>query len=671
MANYTTTADLTTLLAAKQDTLTFDNVPTENSNNPVKSGGVYEANQTLTNEVKGHWSEGGKNLLPLKVRTGTSYGITVTRDSKDNVIIDGTSTGNPAQISLFDTIAIRIGDATSILLEDLGIDTSKQYVLARATKVTNLRYKIEFFEGTTSLGSFELGNNQDLYRDIPFSDYPTCDRIKAAVVVPISTTFSNQEITPMICLKSLYDLEPTYEPYAKTNQQLTKDAENITGLLDNLEVNGAVNMLPNTATSQTINSVEWTVNSDGTVQAYLPSGTTTSEESNLIIAPSDEMNALLSEYGELKLVGCPVGGSDQTGGYGIRCKQGSSYPRDIGNGIILKSSGGTVNIGLSCNIREGATGPMTLLFKPMIGLVSTPNFDYAHYVPYAKTNRQLTEDSVDWDDYSEVGAVNLFKNTLTTQTVNGVTYTVNDDLSVSTANSATANGGVMLGGFTAKKGKTYRISGCPSGGDADDTYALIVRATNSTSGSVIGSDVGDGFIYTPSADTTIYLQIRFASGQSASGLKFSPMITLPSYNGDYVPYAKSNKELTEDVAEMVKGGGYVYPLPNYFYHIAITATKGSGQFIKLITNHGEVKLATSSQSMGANTLARQKVLINDNTNQFDWTYSVSGMTANLNCTGHVVGFIISNYPLTFTVEDTSTPEANTLNTLNLALLSNS
>lgn len=25
------------------------------------------------------------------------------------------------------------------------------------------------------------------------------------------------------------------------------------------------------------------------------------------------------------------------------------------------------------------------------------------------------------------------------------------------------------------------------------------------------------------------------------------MITVPSYNGDYVPYAKSNKELTEDV----------------------------------------------------------------------------------------------------------------------------
>ena len=36
-------AELTTLLNGKQDTLTFDNVPTQGSSNPVKSGGVYSA----------------------------------------------------------------------------------------------------------------------------------------------------------------------------------------------------------------------------------------------------------------------------------------------------------------------------------------------------------------------------------------------------------------------------------------------------------------------------------------------------------------------------------------------------------------------------------------------------------------------------------------------------
>lgn len=41
LAALPTKSQLDALLAAKQDTLTFDNLPTQNSNNPVKSGGVF------------------------------------------------------------------------------------------------------------------------------------------------------------------------------------------------------------------------------------------------------------------------------------------------------------------------------------------------------------------------------------------------------------------------------------------------------------------------------------------------------------------------------------------------------------------------------------------------------------------------------------------------------
>ena len=43
LAALPTKTQLDALLAAKQDTLTFDNLPTQNSNNPVKSGGVFTA----------------------------------------------------------------------------------------------------------------------------------------------------------------------------------------------------------------------------------------------------------------------------------------------------------------------------------------------------------------------------------------------------------------------------------------------------------------------------------------------------------------------------------------------------------------------------------------------------------------------------------------------------
>lgn len=43
LTNYYTKTQVDTLLDAKQDTLTFDNSPTNGSNNPVKSGGIYTA----------------------------------------------------------------------------------------------------------------------------------------------------------------------------------------------------------------------------------------------------------------------------------------------------------------------------------------------------------------------------------------------------------------------------------------------------------------------------------------------------------------------------------------------------------------------------------------------------------------------------------------------------
>lgn len=43
LSNYYTKSETNTLLGGKQDTLTFDNSPTNNSSNPVKSGGIYTA----------------------------------------------------------------------------------------------------------------------------------------------------------------------------------------------------------------------------------------------------------------------------------------------------------------------------------------------------------------------------------------------------------------------------------------------------------------------------------------------------------------------------------------------------------------------------------------------------------------------------------------------------
>lgn len=48
-AQYYTKAEIDVLLAQKQNVLTFDNTPTENSTNPVTSDGIYDA---VNNVVK-------------------------------------------------------------------------------------------------------------------------------------------------------------------------------------------------------------------------------------------------------------------------------------------------------------------------------------------------------------------------------------------------------------------------------------------------------------------------------------------------------------------------------------------------------------------------------------------------------------------------------------------
>lgn len=53
LSDLPTATELTQEFSTKQDNLTFDNAPTENSNNPVKSGGVYTVCNTLSEAIAG------------------------------------------------------------------------------------------------------------------------------------------------------------------------------------------------------------------------------------------------------------------------------------------------------------------------------------------------------------------------------------------------------------------------------------------------------------------------------------------------------------------------------------------------------------------------------------------------------------------------------------------
>lgn len=138
---------------------------------------------------------------------------------------------------------------------------------------------------------------------------------------------------------------------------------------------GAKNLLENTATTQEINGVTFTVNTDGTVGVNGTASATTV----LPIATN-----VTTGNRDLIMSGCPAGGSSS--GYSLKWRMTGSDIYDYGEGVDIPANSSTA---LSVEIRiNNGYNASNLLFKPMLRLASDPDSTYA---PYAMTNKQLTD----------------------------------------------------------------------------------------------------------------------------------------------------------------------------------------------------------------------------------------------------------------------------------------
>ena len=142
---------------------------------------------------------------------------------------------------------------------------------------------------------------------------------------------------------------------------------------------------------------------------------------------------------------------------------------------------------------------------------------------------------------SELGAKNLLPNNLVTHIVNGVTYTINEDKTITCSGSATSTSYADIPVPNSLFGKTIIVSGCPSGGDYGK-YRINVLADNVE----LGIDEGNGVVITiPNNATTCIARILVYTGYG-SGLTFKPMIRLATDSDTtYQLYAMTNRELTD------------------------------------------------------------------------------------------------------------------------------
>lgn len=181
-----------------------------------------------------------------------------------------------------------------------------------------------------------------------------------------------------------------------------------------------------------------------------------------------------------------------------------------------------------------------------IGNVAT---DYEPYIEPTTTNIYLdnpirtVEDEVEYIDYSEQKQhrvrKNLLQNTATSQTINGVTFTVNNDGSV-TCNGTSSATTTFVISIKLNSNINYVLSGSPKNGGAE-TYRLDLR---NISYSVYNNTVdnGNGINFTVEANGTYLVCIRIAANYTCNNLTFYPMIRLASIEDDtYEPYIENTE----------------------------------------------------------------------------------------------------------------------------------
>lgn len=307
-------------------------------------------------------------------------------------------------------------------------------------------------------------------------------------------------------------------------------------IADNVNVYGAKNLIPYPYynTTKTHNGVTFTDNGDGTVTA---NGTASANAVFYMLYNSTgEIDA-----GDYILNGCPEGGGNSSYVVAWWNNTTQSGGSDIGAGIPL-SYNGTDMLTVTITVYNGAHLD-NVLFKPMVRLASIED---GTYVPYAKTNKELTDDITQLNsEISDIVNVYGAKNLLNPQgndkgvkTLYGVTFTPLADGTFLVNSNGAATGQAryyFASDMVFKENVIFSVEGAQSG--KVQAWCNNKHVTNP-----LTIDANDAL------DTT-FLFVN--TGDTVTNVIVKPMIRLASIEDNtYVPYAKSNKELTDDIASL-------------------------------------------------------------------------------------------------------------------------
>ena len=508
-------------------------------------------NRDLTTDVLKHtsWTDiskvGAVNFLENNAVTtvDSTAGLTYTVNADKSVTVSATSGTYPFTV---------LANSNLVLYEADGSESyvGKQIKISGCPKGGSDAYHIQAYRANSVDGS--TGTIKEYGNGVIFDWLNDGSGIKAKVSVVLRKDLEMEgplEFYPMI---TLTNYQGDYVSYAKTNNELTA---NTIGLLDNVNKNGAKNLLPfdlnelkrlNTSgtwngTSYTNNGVTFVINSDNTIST---SGTSSARFGFTIYLDYDARNMIMS--------GCPQGGARAT--YSLQYSNYSDQSfADIGNGYTIPSAINTGTWRVVIWIEAGAVLD-NLTFKPMLRLASDID---STYQPYAMTNQQMTSKLIGLaDNVNKNGSKNLLRITKATSTVYGVTFTVYDDGHIrvnGTANNPNDTGCNFVFSYVnteheIPKGRyTLSCDGLPHSNTfqcvidaADSSYQYVKRIAYIASASLTTFDVDyNGY-------ACFYAFLHVGNGTTVNNVDVYPMLRLASDPDDtHVPFAMTNRELTK------------------------------------------------------------------------------------------------------------------------------
>lgn len=420
--------------------------------------------------------------------------------------------------------------------------TTKAYLLGTSTAPTSSAQAVTSIADTDVYLDSTAGKLHAKTLDATtYSGLPTATTSASGIVSltdSVSTTSSTVAATATAV--------KTVNTLATTNQ---------TNILSLQEADGSKNKLQVDSLSSTLsNGVSFTLNGDGTVTVKRE--TTSSSNSTCVIKLNDAYNyvdALCD--GNYILSGCPSGGSSTSYELMATTASGVTYSytkRDYGNGVELTDKGQATNIYVQLMVRSTFTGTVT--FKPMICTKS--QFDISNaYQPYSLPNTAITPELIELVDEgakqkAPVSLANAKANASTqgtwnndVYTRNGISFTLNSDMSVTVNGTATADSFFALTPDITMT-EDCILTGCPTGGGSNK-YEVQFSSVNNNR-----YDYGGSVKPVIQAGLTGKLLVGVRSGATVSNLKFYPMIcTQAAWNVShkYVPY-RPNWDLVSSVA---------------------------------------------------------------------------------------------------------------------------